>query len=141
MANETRGSDYGGDDDFLDEDYDAQLEELLARGHEQAAALNDLRQAWGGLRGGTQRQLSEKQRKDKQAQLEKVPRCDECGGRHLVKPCPNTYAKRVSWDAQEAARNNKQCSYHEPRYPLVACGGRGRHLNPPLSSLPVEPVP
>ena len=85
---------------------DEEIDEVIGR-------FNDLRQARSGLRRPTSRPRARAEA-DKQALLANIPQCPECKGRHRVRPCPNTYARKDGFDTRKAEQSGTRCNYRDP---------------------------
>ena len=77
--------------------------------------ISDFRKAAAGMK------RADKGQKNKFSDLQLVPKCSTCHGRHMVKACPNHIAKKDTSYTVGATK----CNYHDYQNPSIICNGRG----------------
>ena len=60
---------------------------------EPAFRTSDARQAKSGLKGARSDQWTQAEREAHKQELDRIPKCDTCSGRHRCHPCPNGVAR------------------------------------------------
>ena len=89
-------------------------------GEESVYRLDDARNAYGRKRPVRKKFLRGTVGEDV---LKKVPRCRDCGGRHTLSRCPNTYASEdPTYNRADAERNQQFCQFADHRMQGLVCG-------------------
>ena len=97
------------------------VEEQVALLREEVDRLADARQAGGALKPTKRTGLTKAQ----ETALSEIVRCNECGGRHREKTCPNKEARK---DSRYDGSTGVKCNWRDPKCPALVCSGAG-HLN------------
>ena len=114
---------FAGDGDGQDGDGQSDDDET-----EPGYRMNDARLAMSGLKKDKGRaNVRSKAESDAHSrEVQTIPKCDTCRGRHHCHPCPNSVAQQFNFNAREAEIKNITCNYKVSKnFDTIRCQGKG----------------
>ena len=117
----------GGENDGQDGEWQNEDEQT-----EAAYRMNDARLAKSGLKKdqGRAGMRTKAESEAHNREVQGIPKCDTCRGRHRCHPCPNSLAQDFNFNAREAEMKNITCNYKVSKnFDTIRCQGRGHVAN------------